>query len=43
MADSKTKEMRRRNLCIKCSLYVVIIALFASIVGSLIYKISKWC
>jgi len=40
MADSKTKEMSCLNLCIKCSKYVVIIA---SIVGSLIYIISKMC
>ena len=40
-ADSKTREMSRRNLCIKCALYVVIVVLFAAIVGSLIYKITN--
>jgi hypothetical protein len=39
-ADKKTKEMQRRNMCIKCSLYLVIIVLFAALVGSLIYKLA---
>ena len=40
-ADKKTKEMNRRNMCIKCSLYLVIIVLFVCIVVSLIYKLTK--
>lgn len=33
--------MNRRNFCIKCGLYVVIIVLFAAVVVSLIYKLAK--
>jgi hypothetical protein len=33
--------MNRRNICIKCGLYVVIVVLFAAVVTSLIYKVSK--
>jgi hypothetical protein len=33
--------MQRRNLCIKCALYLVLVVLFAAVVGSLIYKLSK--
>lgn len=33
--------MNRRNLCIKCSLYLVIIVLFVCLVVSLIYKLTK--
>lgn len=40
-ADKKTKEMTRRNVCIKCGLYVVIIVLFAAVVASLIYKFTN--
>jgi hypothetical protein len=40
-ADKKTREMQRRNVCIKCSLYLVIVLLFAAIIVSLIYKLTK--
>lgn len=33
--------MQRRNLCIKCALYLVIIVLFAAMVASLIYKLTN--
>ena len=39
-ADKKTREMNRRNICIKLGLYIVILVLFVAVVTSLIYKVS---
>jgi len=34
--------MRRRNLCIKGVLWIVILLLFATIIGLIIYKVKKY-
>jgi hypothetical protein len=41
MADKKTREMRNRNFCIKLTLWILIILLFAANMGILISKVLK--
>ena len=36
-----TDQMRRRNLCIKISLWISVIVLFAALVGSIVFKFAK--
>ena len=41
-AGKKTNEMRRRNICIKLLMYIVVVVLFVLILVLIITKITKW-
>lgn len=40
-ANAVTNEMTRRAMCIKCMMWLAVLALFALLVVSIIYRLNK--